>query len=584
MPSLMTTTVPSYTSRTGSLPGNFYVARRPSALASMVMRKKNEVDIVLNGHTAHHTPSYSTHDDIQGSATLTFDKDTPVAEVLITFEGQACTYVEKLASAAPVSGRTTGRHTFLKLLQPIQSQALPEDCILRAGQTYTIPFLFKVPDRLLPQICSHKIENESIRKHHLQLPPSLGDGTATAGGQVEMDDLAPAMACISYCIRARVIQLLSPRRPIEISSKTTRVRLVPQRDEDPPVELSGESDYCLRRAKIVKKGFLKFGRLGTLTAETGQPRSLRLPHPSKPMTEPVTAMTTIRLRFDPMTGDEPPPQLGTLVTKLRVHTFFGAAPYRILPEFQRCENWSNLHGVYPQTVELSSRSLSSVTWTRSDDSSSESSDYSRRPSAFSALSNATSNMSPIKRQSSDDYLDDDNTTTSGSPFYYTASILVPVSLPMPCVQPSSKTAKTFVPSFDCCIVSRRYSLQLSLSYSTPGSTKVSPPTITLLSPIQISQEGGTRPEHVAGSDEAIVAEIERQFGLYEQQHEAESNADATVDQCSPVYSDFPGRRSTVANVGAPPEYSAFGGTLHRPPITGEIRVDTPRTYSVSVRC
>ncbi|RMZ78425.1 hypothetical protein DV738_g3938, partial [Chaetothyriales sp. CBS 135597] len=585
MPSLLTTTVPSYTSRTGSLPGGFYPARRPSTLASIVLRKKNEIDILLDGHTVYNTPSYSTHDEIRGSVTLTFDKDTPVDEVLITFEGQACTYVEKLASAAPTSGRTTGRHTFLKLLQPIQSQLLPEDGILRAGETYTLPFLFRVPDRLLPQICSHKVENESIRKHHVQLPPSLGDGTATGDGQVEMDDFAPAMSCISYCIRARAIHQPSPRsRPVEVSHKLTRVRLVPQRDEEPPAELSGNSDYCLRRAKIVKKGFLKFGKLGTLTAETVQPKSLHLPHPSKPITEPITTMTTVRLRFDPMTADEQPPQLGTLVTKLRIHTFFGAAPYRILPEVQHCENWSSLHGVYPQTIELSSRSLSSVTWTRSDDSSSEGSNgLSRRPSTFSALSNATSSLSPIQRKSSVDYFDNETACTGGAPYYYTASIIVPVSLPMAHTQPSSKAPKTFVPSFDCCIVSRRYSLQLSLSYSASGSNKVSTPTITLRSPIQITQEGGTLPEQVAGSDEAIVAEIERQFGLYEQQDQAEGNGGALVDDSSeahsPVYSYDPPRRNTVANVGAPPEYTAFGSALHRP---GEIRLDSPRTYSVSV--
>ncbi|RMZ89477.1 hypothetical protein DV736_g3293, partial [Chaetothyriales sp. CBS 134916] len=581
--SLMTTTVPSYTSRSGSLPANLQ-ARRPSTLASIVLRKKNEVDIVLADSTGL-TPSYSTHDEIRGNVALAFEKDTPIEQVIITFEGQACTYVEKLATSAPTTGRTTGRHTFLKLLQPVQSQHVPEDGILRAGETYRIPFLFNVPDCLLPYVCSHKVERESIRKHHIQLPPSLGDSTTLSDGQLVMDDFAPAMARISYFIRARVIQRLNAcSKPVEVAEKIERLRILPQRDEEPPVELSGDSDHCLRRVKMVRKGFLKFGKLGTLTAEATQPKSLRLPHPSKPITEPVTTMTTIRLRFDPMTADEQPPQLGTLVTKLRVHTYFGAAPYRILPEIHRCDNWSNLHGVYPQTIELSSRNLSSVAWTRSDDASSESSDLSRRPSALSSLSNVTSLMSSSAsvRRTSVDY-------DAGAP-YYTASILVPVSLPVPCMS-SSKTLKTFVPSFHCCIVSRSYSLHFSLSYNSPGSTKVSTPTISLKSPLQISQEGGTPPEGAIENDEAIVAEIEHQFGLYEQRQLEGHEDDHDLDPAeSPVYVEYGtrrtpigvDRRNTVPEVGAPPEYNA-GGFMHPSGRSGEVRVSGPRTSSVSVR-
>ncbi|RMZ76408.1 hypothetical protein DV737_g4855, partial [Chaetothyriales sp. CBS 132003] len=568
MPPLMTTTVPSYTSRSGSLPAGLQAARRPSALASIVLRKRNEIDIVLDDTATALTPSYSTHDEIRGNVALTFDKDTPIEEVIITFEGQACTYVEKLATTAPTTGRTTGRHTFLKLLQPVQGQQWPEDGILRAGQTYRIPFLFNVPDRLLPYVCSHKVESESIRKHHVQLPPSLGDATTSSDGQAVMDDFAPAMARISYFIRARVIQRLNARsKPVEIAEKTERVRILPQRDEEPPVEVTGAGDHCLRRVKMVRKGFLKFGKLGSLTAETSQPKSFRLPHPSKPMTEPVTTMTTIRLRFDPMTPDEQPPQLGTLVTKLRVYTFFGAAPYRILPEIHRCDNWSNLHGVYPHTIELSSRSLSSVTWTRSDDASSDGSDISRRPSALSSLSNTTSLMSsssPLQHSSAD--------CDSGTPFY-TASILVPVSLPMPCAL-SSKTLKTFVPSFHCCIVSRNYTLHFSLSYSSPGSAKVSTPTISLKTPIQISQEGGAPPEGLAENDEAMVAEIERQFGLYEQRQLEGHDLD---DLASPAESPV-----TMPEVGAPPEYNAMGGFLHRSARAGDVRVGGPRTSSLEV--
>lgn len=532
MPFALTTTTttitPSYSSRSRSLPLPNTQGRRGSAIAAAIgLRKKSEITIVLDGD-ADFVHSYSTYDEIKGHVDVRFDKDTAFDDLNITFEGQSSTYVEKIASTAPTTGRTTGRHTFLKVQQPISEDLLPESGIFEAGVTYTIPFTFVVPDRLLPFICSHKIDNEEFRKDHVQLPPSLGDPSVSGDGHTLMDDLAPDMSKIIYGIRARITKWNAIGRMLELADKSERIRLVPARDEAPPLRVEeSESDYVMRKEKSVKKGLFKLGKVGRLTAETTQPRSLRLPHPRKRQTEPIASMATINLRFDPASPDDLPPQLDSIVSRLKVYTFFGAAPYKVIPEARKHDNWSTLHGVYPESVSLSSRCLSTVSWVRhnpSERGSFSSSDLSRRPSDYS-----TSSTSSIPEPSC--------AYQVGSHFY-TATVLVPIALPDPS---RSNRPKVFVPTFHSCIVSRTYSVEMNVSFRTPG-TNVSSSHVTLKTPIQISSEGGTPPAQLREHDATIVAEIEQQFGLYA----ARQLEEAGLGLDSPVYEEAPLTTSLLA--------------------------------------
>lgn len=569
MPSLLSASAPHYTPRARSLPANALSdGRRRSTLAGIVLRKKNEIDIVLDDGEAEFVNAYSTHDEIKGRVHLRFEKDTLLDELFITFEGQSATYVEKIASTAPTTGRTTGKHTFLRLLQPVDSDDLPADNLLKAGQTYEIPFLFRVPPSLLPYVCCHKVDNDITRKPHLELPPSMGDPTISGNGHQLMDDIAPAMSRVAYGIRARATGRLASGKSFNLAEQIKKVLVVPARDEAPPLHIEEDSIYVLRRERNVKKGLFKIGKVGRITAETNQPRSFRLPHPSKKITDPVsTTTTTITLRFDPATEADQPPALGSIASKIRAYSFFGAAPYKIIPDIHRCDNWSTLHGVYSEAVELSQRNLSTVAWTKhapgsspiSRTSSAISADLARRPSTFSSSSTASNIPEPSSAWNPD------------LPFY-TAQILVPLALPSP--QGSSKP-KIFLPTFHSCIISRSYILDLTLSYNTPG-TSVSTPHITLKTPIQISSEGGTPPSPLALSaagggdgmeiDEAeqaaLLAEIERQFGL-----------DLAMGPESPHYDDVApllhaqARHASIAtstptmvvagrDQQAPPDYSA----------------------------
>jgi hypothetical protein len=140
-------------------------ARRPSAFQNFSLRKKADVEITLK---RQETPFnvYSTYDEIRGQVVISFDRNTEVEDVMITFEGQTATFVEKIATTAPTSGRTTGRHTFLRLLQPNDPAHLPADRIAKAGVKYELPFTFVVPDRLLPHVCRHEKDGDERSEEH----------------------------------------------------------------------------------------------------------------------------------------------------------------------------------------------------------------------------------------------------------------------------------------------------------------------------------------------------------------------------------------------------------------------------------
>jgi hypothetical protein len=532
-------------------------SRRPSAFLSFVppaLRKSGDIDIILDRQedVSGFVNCYSTHDAIKGEVVISFERDTHFDDMVISFEGQTATYVEKIATTAPTTGRTTGKHVFLKLLQPIDPANLPQYNNATAGTRYRFPFTFVVPERLLPHICVHPVEHPEVKEAHLQLPPSFGDPMLSDDGQTLMDDLAPDMSRISYHVRVKIVKKTQSGKFVEIADKAIRVRLVPTRQEAPPMDLSHENkEYELRKEKDVRKGLFKIGKIGRLSAETTQPRGLRLPPPRVKSIVPVSTMATINLRFDPHGANDQPPALGSVVSKLRAETFFGATPYRKFPTKDNMNAWDTMKGAYTDSVELSSRSISTVTWTRHESDSSpeyeaeEDFDLARRPSVIST----TSTRSIIPESSS---------SYSGGPFY-TAEVFVPISLPK---------HKTFTPSFHSCIVSRSYSVEFSVSYHTPG-TNVSNPSVLLKVPLHISSEGsapGIEEDARALTESEIQAAAEREV-------DNDFFTAAGLDPPSPEYTERPALASLGvrhASIAAPPAYFSGYRTV-------------PRSHSVSIR-
>lgn len=502
----------------GASPGGAYVRRSSATIDALTrgLRRRSEVEVILDGKNEF-IRTYSTFDQIKGRVELKFERDTIIGDMIVFLEGQSQTYVEKIAAASPTTGRTTGRHTFLRVQQPISTESLPENMLAKANQVYSVPFTFVVPDRLLSHICTHTVDNDDTKAEHLHLPPSLGDPMLAGKGNVLMDDLAPDMAKIVYSIKARVGKA-SPTtgRLYDVEEKISRIRIVPAREETPPLSIdANNASFALRAEKNVRKGVFKIGRkLGRLTAEVAQPRSLRLPPISSSSSAPVTTMAAVTLRFDPSSQQEQPPQLGNLSAKIKAYTFFGAAAYKKIPE-SSTDSWSTLHGLYPGTVPLSCRNVGNVAWTKHEPGSRRKSAASQASakSGITELSRRTSNLSTgsAESSSSTDSIPAASSAYDSSLPFYTARVLVPISLPQQnesderelaslSKSPLARTSKKviFVPTFHTCIISRSYTLELNLSFhpvNSAGNTTnaLGGSSIALRSPIQVSQEASSLP-------------------------------------------------------------------------------------------
>ncbi|KAL9605437.1 MAG: hypothetical protein Q9179_001349 [Wetmoreana sp. 5 TL-2023] len=464
----------------------------------MVYRGKNKplLEIRLtDGQEEAFIPSYTSLDQIHGNVSLTAQVDTSIKQVYITFEGIVKTYVEKIASSSPTNGRTEAFQTFLRLVQPVEDAALPPSGMAEAGKTYTFPFTFAVPDRLLPQACEHSPDNDVVHQTHLTPPPTLGDPMTAVWGKSMMDDMAPDMAVVSYAIRARITTGRGSDGKLKIlADATKKVRFIPAIPEHPPLVVSGdkEDDYRLRKEKNIKKGTFQ-GRLGTLVMESAQPQSFRLPPPRSERGRSITTMATIKLRFDPACVYAEPPRLGSLATKLKAATFFASTPMQDIPNRSSDFHYSSTKGLYVETLPLSSRCVASVQWHKHDSPPSSP----RRNSAESTVSDADSNIP-----------EPSSTYKEGRPFY-TARILVPLTLPE---KDGSNNNKLFVPSFHSCLLSRIYALDFYLSCHTPG-TSVTAPNMHLKLPIQVSAEPNphARPSISEGEAQAIARREAAEF-------------------------------------------------------------------------
>lgn len=308
-----------------------------------------------------------------------------------------------------------------------------------------------MPDRLLPQACAHAQTNPHVHRAHTMLPPTLGDPVLSSDGKTFLDDMAPDMSQISYSIGVAVLGKSSTdHRLLEyLATHAKSVRIIPIVEEEPPINVLNHPYYCTSKEKSGRYGPLRT-KLGRLIASSSQPKPIRLLPPSYPG-DKVSTVATVQLRFDPV-GNEQPPQLGSMTSKLKASTFYSAAPWADFP----CQSGPVLsgqtsQGVFTKCIPLLTMCVSSARWEK-----------------HSALSGSD------HRITSED--SDDPSASFFKDNYYTTSLIIPITIP---------SSKTFVPTFHSCLISRTYSLDLSLTYHTPGM-KILKPTISLCVPIQIT--------------------------------------------------------------------------------------------------
>lgn len=345
-----------------------------------------------------------------------------------------------------LSGQIDACHRFLKLVQPMDEASYPTPRILEKNRVYIFPFTFVVPDRLLPQICAHPKCNAQIEGAHTVLPPSLtmlaGHGKALFNAYVALE-----ICRITYFVKVtirRKAQAHVGNGPMEaLAALAKDVRIVPAVDEAPPLITSGSPlMYCIRSERVVRRGFMR-GKLGRLTAAVSQPKPIELQPPNCKAEDSVIGTVVImHLRFDPFGDSQQPPRLKMVRKKLKVSTFFGVDPWEDYPHSTELAKARTGRGAYLESVPLSSLCVASAPWTEHlafrDDTLCLDSKQSTSPDLLCASTSAA----PF----------------TGSNKYYTTSIAIPITLPR---------NRAFVPTFHSCLVSRVYSLDLSISCQTP---------------------------------------------------------------------------------------------------------------------
>ncbi|KAJ5087024.1 hypothetical protein NUU61_008331 [Penicillium alfredii] len=422
-------------------------------LDAWTKRSQPKIEIELMGQTPGLVSSYTTGDHIDGTATITVSQETRFDEIEIIFQGTSQTTVER--TSCP--GRTGSQQMFLKLRQPIDETEYPTPRVLETGRSYRFPFTFVVPERLLPQVCTHPKKNPQIERSHTMIPPTLGDPMLASNGKTLLDDMAPDMSRIGYIVRVVVLKRLPEHRQIKpLAAVAKKVRIVPSIEEEPPINLADHSAYCAHKEKTVKRGLLR-GKLGRLVVTSSQPKPIQLLAPSGEPSDTVSTVATVDLRFDPV-GDEPPPKLWSMSSKLRASTFYSVAPWDEFPRQSGSVPFSQIgRGLYTNTVPISTMCVASAQWAKHSPATDP-----RRDSTSSS--------------SSEDCSASSNSHNNPNIYYYTASLVIPITLP---------ESKAFVPTFHSCLISRIYALDLCLSYHTPAANLLTP-TVSLRVPVQIT--------------------------------------------------------------------------------------------------
>jgi len=423
----------------------------------------------------HYTSKvYTSGSTISGHVEVKTQTDVPFDDLSIVFGGVSATRLDFVQQYTTRSCRQ-----FLKLRMPIVASHLPEPRVFEAGQTYVVPFTFVVPHQLTIGACSHKVSSPATREQHLRLPPTVG--------YWEGDDQAPDMAQIQYFVRARVF-----RGPEEGSDSAKlmeaqqTVKVLPALAEDAPLDITHEDEqYRVVRTKTIRKGRFS-GKIGKLTAVASQPGAVMLTADGRDAS-PTTAR--VSLEFAPEAPEIAPPKINSVSGKLTTTTYFSGSPTSHQPNLGSRSVYSGAPSLnYSTTSSLFAVPVESVSWKQRNVSLRRDSGYSSAGVEDEA-SESDASLGRGRRGSK-------SKGSKGCPIRHTGSLEIPFTIP-------HVSGKVLLPTFHNCLISRVYTLQLTLCVG---------PTNTAMSfavPLQVGVETIHEPQHGGlPSFESAVAQAE----------------------------------------------------------------------------
>ena len=360
-------------------------------------------------------------------------------------------------------GRCIGQHRFMTTECSTDEDHLPTH--VEHGQTSTIPFRFQIPERLLPQACSHTIENDGIHERHTLMPPSMKVNRKV----IIEDGVTVDAAKIRYGIRTKVIQQSDSNQPVESGRGFREVLVIPG---TLPSYLGQQQDSRIARIDVsLQSSKQKTKDPGRFLAEATPPPPFQLPNPSSPEMSPILRSLRVYLRYD-CAAKEPPPPISKMDVHLRTQTFYNVRAFRSTPSVDESTQRGYSH--LTESIAAAPLTLGSDIW---------------------QVDASTVQHTPCATWISDRTI-------------YTASIIVPVT-----ISPADFYTR-ITPSFSSCTIVRNYAVNLDIHF--PSSK---PSTLTLSVPITITAEGSapaSAPAYTPTAERAFDVDVPPDDDLGEQ--------------------------------------------------------------------
>ncbi|KAH7144130.1 hypothetical protein B0J13DRAFT_554746 [Dactylonectria estremocensis] len=264
-------------------------------------------DLGISLHHDYASRVYTSGSSVAGELKITPRKDVKFDVVRVCLSGDGSVLHEDIGTASVV------RFGFLDIEMPLPLAALPESRIFEVGQQYKIPFEFVVPYQLASATCSHPTTSQSLRDHHLRLPPTTG--------KWEKADMTPNTTEIQYKIKASVMRYAradSKTEPSPVMETSKSILVIPSSQEDPPLSLSILDSLYTTNKKITIRKSLLSKALGSVSAVATEAAPIYLGSDGRTATASTVGVALV---FDPLDTDSSPPAIGQALAKIISHTW-----------------------------------------------------------------------------------------------------------------------------------------------------------------------------------------------------------------------------------------------------------------------
>ncbi|KAF6836465.1 arrestin domain-containing protein [Colletotrichum musicola] len=360
---------------------------------------KMGLDVNVDNH--YTSKIYTNGSSVSGKVVICPERDMPFQCVQINLLGMSHARIDMLPTPKTVED------VFLRLDMPVHDTSYPANRVFQAGQTYHIPFGFKIPHALSKDACHGLAESGHIQDLHRRLPPTMGGW--------EKDDMSPVMTRIEYAVVARILQkrISDVGRPIEARLP---IKVLPGFPEDAPLSVTDrDTRYTLLKTKSIRRA-----RLSTLkdqaVVSAAQPGAVLL-GPSGHQLSEVQSSVTVNFSLRSSSIIHSLPEINVGQARVEAITWFSGFPMKTLPELGVARDTSGTrHELkYSASVKLSSCDVEGASWHQETGSQGQ------------------------------------------GPVAWKATVKVPIQLPT--------THNMFLPTFYSCYMARTYSLHLPITLS-----------------------------------------------------------------------------------------------------------------------